>query len=137
MNEAIMQKLSREVHSQCFTCGNECTEGLSLKFTIEDDVVISRFIVDNKYQSYEGIVHGGITAAILDCAMVHCLFALDIQALTVELSVKYRHPVDIDSNTEVKAWLVSNSHGLYILKAELSQNNQVKARANGRFYKTS
>ena len=130
----IMQQLSEEIHSNCFACGNFNDQGLKLKFRIDEDKVISNFEVGYKYQGYDGIVHGGITASILDCAMVHCLFACGIKAVTIEMNVKYRHPVLSDTRTEVRAWLIIHSHGIYQLKAELSQNNQVKALSSGRFF---
>ena len=135
MNIKTMQDISQMVHSRCFACGDQCNEGLDLKFGIENENVVSSFQVNNKYQGYDGIVHGGITASILDCAMVHCLFALGIKALTIELSVKYRYPVEVDTQSKVQAWLVSESHELYHLKARLYQGSSLKAEAKGRFYR--
>ncbi len=137
MNLELMQQLSQEVHSRCFACGDNCNEGLGLRFNIENDKVASIFKIDKKYQGYNGIVHGGITASILDCAMVHCLFALGIKALTIELTTKYRHAIEIEVETEVNAWLVSESHGLYSLKAQICQGNKTKAEATGRFYRAT
>lgn len=131
-----MNHLSQTLHKHCFACGAENPDGLGLKFAInkEDLTVSCDFSLESKYQGYDNLTHGGILATILDCAMVHCLFARHITAVTVELNVKYRHPVDIDTPTTVTAQLLEQSHGIYQLSARISQFGQTKTIAKARFY---
>jgi uncharacterized protein (TIGR00369 family) len=59
------------------------------------DEVISDYLVQDDFQSYPGIVHGGVVAAMLDEAV--CRVAMigdhDHFMMSVKLEVKYRHPV--------------------------------------------
>jgi hypothetical protein len=42
------------------------------------------------HQGYDGILHGGIIASPFDSAMVNCLFARGIVALTAEFKVRFK-----------------------------------------------
>lgn len=51
----------------CFICGMENPVGLHLHFEeTAPGEVTANCIIDDKYQGYPGIVHGGIVAAMLD-----------------------------------------------------------------------
>ena len=50
-----------------------------------------------RLQGYDGILHGGVVAALLDAAMTHCLFHHGVVGLTAELRVRYLKPVPCDA----------------------------------------
>lgn len=127
----------QRLHENCFACGENNPDGLRLKFTADSEgKVSSEFVIARQYQGYDNMTHGGIIATILDCAMVHCLFARGVSAVTVEMNIRYRHPVETGVTTQAGAWLESQSHGMFCLKANISQNGQVKATAQARFYQS-
>ena len=98
-----------------------------------DGSVQGEFASDGVYEGYVGRLHGGMIAALLDGAMTQCLFAHGCQALTAELTVRYRHPVATTERLTVRAWLADSRTPLHILRAELRQGDQVKATALGKF----
>jgi acyl-coenzyme A thioesterase PaaI-like protein len=49
------------------------------------------------HQGYDGIVHGGILASVLDDAMANCLWLQGIVAVTAKMSLRYREPVPVGS----------------------------------------
>jgi acyl-CoA thioesterase FadM len=67
--------------------------------------------------------------------MTNCLFAHGIEALTAELTVRYRHPIGVGGNIVVRASLTDSRGELHLLRAELRQEGQVKATALGKFVK--
>jgi acyl-CoA thioesterase FadM len=67
--------------------------------------------------------------------MTNCLFAQGIEAVTGELVVRFLRPVETDHVAEVSACLTRVSHRLYILEAELIQEQVPVARAQGKFVK--
>ena len=81
------------------------------------------------------MLHGGIVATLLDGAMTNCLFAQGIRALTADLRVRYRSPVFAAEELTVRAWLESSYHGLFELRAEITQGGSAKTRAHGKFFK--
>jgi len=70
---------------------------------------------------------------LLDAAMTHCLFAHGEAAVTAELCVRYREAVATGRPARVQAWLVHGSSRLHRLRAELLQENRVKAVGTGKF----
>lgn len=85
----------------CFACGkkNEC--GLKLDFDVEEGKVVSHFSLDERFQGWKGIAHGGIVATILDEAMAWAVMSLGIQAVTIELNVKYKRPTPLEKRLKV------------------------------------
>jgi len=65
--------------------------------------------------------------------MTNCLFARGIRGLTAELKVRYHESVAASEEVLLQAWLDDDAHGLYQLRANLTQDGTVKASATGKF----
>jgi len=67
------------------------------------DEVISYVTVPDEYQSYPGIVHGGITTSILDEAVGRVAMIGDHHhfMVSVKLEVKFRKPVPLETPLKV------------------------------------
>jgi len=126
--------LREEVHPNCVVCcpGNE--SGLRLEFnTLEDGSVQTYFGCNRKYEGFPGVLHGGVISSLLDGAMTNCLFAHGHTGLTGELKVRFRYPVATGRTSHIRAWIEISSSPFHALKAELIQDQQVKATATGKF----
>lgn len=124
------------LHRECFACG-ECEEGLGLVFESDSpDTVSGQWFCAQKYQSYPGIIHGGIIATIHDCAMTNCLLKKGISAVTADMHVQYREPVRVGDDLTVTATLTRSRSTLFMLSAEVTQKDRVKARASAKFMRT-
>ena len=88
------------------------------------------------FEGYPGCLHGGIIATILDSAMTNCLFALGHQAVTAELSVKFRAPVRLRRSALVEARATRDLFPLFVMEADLSQDGDIKATATAKFMVT-
>ena len=81
----------------CFVCGVENKYGLHLKFyETEPGEVVVNYVVPEYFQGYEGVVHGGIIASLVDEVLgrVHMGSHEDTRFMyTAKLTVKYRKPV--------------------------------------------
>jgi acyl-coenzyme A thioesterase PaaI-like protein len=125
-----------KVHSHCLLCGHRNSRSLNLVFHADDEgVVEAHFHSQREFQGYDGLLHGGVIAALLDAAMTHCLFHHGIQALTGDLHVRYKKPISCDASLGIRAWLLSSRPPLYRLKAEIVHDKRVKARAEAVFMK--
>jgi len=121
------------LHRDCFACGHGIN-GLGLVFDPSGvGTVSAEWYCDDRYQSYPGIVHGGIIATVLDCAMTNCLLMEGIPAVTATMQIEYRLPVRVGGMVAVRAWLVRSRPPVYILDAEVVQNGRVSATASGKF----
>lgn len=104
---------SQENSKNCFVCGLSNAVGLRMKFfVVDENTVESRYIVNEQYQGWPGITHGGIVAAMLDEVMAR-LFVFDENQnrflVTAKLEVKYRKPVPINEEIIVVGKKLENN----------------------------
>jgi uncharacterized protein (TIGR00369 family) len=131
---ANLKTIRGRTHSRCVVCASGNPLGLNLEFTLTGDgAVEGSFTASSVLQGYDGLVHGGVIASMLDGAMTNCLFAHGKEALTAELVVRYRKPVLVGERIALRAWIEKSSSLLFCMRAELSQNGCVKAAASAKF----
>ncbi|MEM7803059.1 MAG: PaaI family thioesterase, partial [Chloroflexota bacterium] len=72
------------------------------------DEVCSELTVPEEYNGYPGVVHGGISAAMLDEVVGRVALIHDHQHLmmSVKLEVKYRHPVPTETPLKIVGKIV-------------------------------
>ena len=122
------------LHSHCFACAPGNEHGLGLVFNTDAEGVTSATWQPSPgFQSYDGRIHGGILATLIDASMVHTLFARGIVGVTVEMTVRYHAPVLLFEPVEVTTYLETQRHGLYSLRAEVRQNGDLSAKAYAKF----
>jgi len=121
-------------HSQCLICGDLNPRSLNLSFHAGGDgVVKTLFKVEAELQGYDGFLHGGVIAALLDSAMTHCLFHQGVKAVTGDLHVRFVQPVACKAFLEIQAWVLSSYPPLYRLRAEITVDKHVMAWADAKF----
>jgi hypothetical protein len=129
-----LKSVQAEVHPFCVVCSGSNPYGLALKFGgCSDGVLTANFQASPILEGYEGLLHGGLIASLLDGVMTNCLFAQGIVAVTAELKVRYREPVLIGSEIQLTSWIEMRYSPLFILQAELKQGDCVKATASAKF----
>jgi len=115
-------------------CGPANGHGLGLEFRVaQDGAVEASFPCQPVFAGYPGMPHGGIICTLLDGAMTNCLFARGLAAVTVDMNVRFRHPVTVSLPAMVWAWLESEGSPVHRLAAELLEGGQVVATAMTRF----
>ncbi len=113
-------------HGACVLCGTENPWSLNVSFEPDGDGgVRTCFKADCRLQGYDGLLHGGVSAALLDAAMTHCLFRRGVRAVTGDLRVRYPHPVPVGRTLGLRAWVTEARSPLYRLRAELSEGVKV------------
>lgn len=132
--EETRRSLQSRLHRHCHACGAPAAGSLGLRFsTGADGSVIADWPCPASCQSYDGILHGGVIATLLDSAMVHALFACGIVAHTAELRVRYRHPVRVGHSVRVTACRESHTGPLHLTSATLIQDGVPCATARAKF----
>lgn len=133
-----MSKLNLQDDNKCFACGLDNMEGLRLQWTLEELSMSTFFKAEGKYQSWKGIVHGGILATLLDESMARLACVIYAQAVTAEMTVRYVLPAQIGEVLFVKGEVVKDSRRLLEMKATLYRGNEsgvVIAYATGKIMK--
>lgn len=101
--------------------------------TCKDGSVKARFFCDQLLQGYPGWVHGGMTAAILDGAMMNCLFAHGKIAVTGALTARFLSPLSVNQVATVRARIKKSISAWHILESELLQGKKVVAKGTAKF----
>lgn len=101
---------------QCFGCGEANEAGLHLRFRLlPDGDIETRLRAPAHFQGVEGILHGGIQAAMLDevmCVAAESSLPPDIgraDLVTAELSLRYLRPVSMRAEVIARARMVSRA----------------------------
>ena len=130
----LLERTQASAHPRCIVCGRGQQCGLGLRFTLRDDGgVEASFQCEARFQGYEGLLHGGVTSSLLDGAMTNCLFARGIVAVTAEMTVRFRHPIALNTPLTVSGHVTRSQTPLHIVDAQIIQEGQVKAKATGKF----
>lgn len=95
----------------CFVCGRENPHGLHLHFYEEPErgIVWAEVTLDEAYQGYPGVAHGGILATLLDETAGRALNVGAVEDafwVTAKLEVRFRHPTPTGVPLRVEGWVV-------------------------------
>jgi len=71
-------------------CGPENPIGLKLRFAADGDGIRAEFTPSELHVGYEGLVHGGILAALIDDALANVWFLRGQEAVTAKIEVRFR-----------------------------------------------
>ena len=127
----------------CFLCGTKNSFGLHAKFyecEKEDGTRVLLTVVTPKeeHQSYPGLLHGGVSAAIMDESIGRAanIPFPDIWGVTIDLALKYRKSVPYGEEIYVESRLTKNSSRGFECTGELfTRDGVVRVTATGRFIK--
>ncbi len=120
----------------CFVCGESNPHGLRQRFETDGRLVQARFTPRPEHAGFQGVVHGGILATLLDEIMV---WACAVQAkkfgFCAEMTVRFQHPARPGEELLAEAELAENRRGrVFEAKAELrNAAGQVVASATGKY----
>jgi acyl-coenzyme A thioesterase PaaI-like protein len=84
-----------EFDGRCFGCGPLNEEGLQMTFLPQGEVSVTEFEVPDRYQSWKGVVHGGMVALLLDEAVGWAAWHKGHPGVTGKLEVRYRLPLRV------------------------------------------
>jgi len=126
-------------HRACLLCGDKNPWSLGLAFEPDGQGGVRTALEPHaRLQGYDGMLHGGVAAALLDAAMTHCLFHRGVRAVTADLRVRYPHPVPMGSRVGLRAWVTESHAPLFRLKAELTdRDHRVLVWAQATFCKVT
>ena len=86
-----------ETYGNCFVCGENNPKGLKLNFEIDPErqTLKTVFTSPPTFQGWDGVVHGGIIATLLDEAMAKLSYELGYDTVTASLEVRFKKPAPI------------------------------------------
>ena len=121
-------------YAGCFVCGDHNDHGLKIKFFFDGDQVNARVTAERAYEGYRNIYHGGILSTVLDEVMIKAILAEGIFAVTAELTVKFKEPVQIGDNLTFRGRVVARKGRLFFTEGEvIGRDGLVYATAAGKY----
>ena len=133
-------KEKQNISKCCFVCGIENPVGLKAKFyATKDEEVVAIFTPRKDLQSYPGVLHGGISATILDETIGRAImnrYGQNSFGVTLELNVKYKKPVPTDAELKVIGRITNERGRLFYGTGELYlPDGTVAVVAEGKYMK--
>lgn len=127
-----MKEVAR--YSNCFVCGDKNTHGLKARFYYDGHEAFTEIVTDKKFEGYRQIFHGGIISTLLDEVMIKAILAQDKLAVTVELSIRYHHPLMIGEKIRFTGKIIEQKKRLFITEGKaVSTDGKVFATAEGKY----
>lgn len=124
-----------ESHDNCLLCG-DTRFGLGLKFHAVSETEVAVTLNSNRHhQGYEGILHGGFVASLLDSAMCNALFNIGVEAVTGDMKIRFHEEIPYSCEVELVGRVVSARVPLFKVEAELRRDGRVAASGSARFVK--
>ena len=128
--------------SICFGCGPANEHGLHIRSFAEGDEVVCEWTPQPMYESFPGMLSGGITGTLLDChsnwTAAHHLMQrnhLDHPPCTVtaDYAVKLLRPTPTDGKIRLTARVVESTDDRAIVESELIAGGKICATCRGTF----
>ena len=121
-------------HPHCVACGLHHPSGLHMQFRPADDGGVTATVdCSPAMQGYTGVVHGGIISLMLDAAMTNCLFQRGVSALTAQLSLRFREPLQAGRSAVVSARVVRETGNAFVVEGNIWQDSRLKAKGEAIF----
>jgi len=120
----------------CFVCGSKSEIGLHAKFVCDqvNNSAYTQLVIAEKYQGWQGIVHGGIIGALLDEVSFYACSGISMKMVTAELNIRYKKPLTAGSEVIVSAKMVERKRNILSVEAKLESNGVVIALANAKMF---
>lgn len=122
-------------YNKCFACGKDNPIGLKLNFIYDDNKAIAYYTITENYQGYPGMTHGGIVATILDEVMAKTILKTNIEAVTGEITIKYRKPVPIGKEIKIIGEIMLQKSRIIKTQAKIECDNVLCVESQATFIK--
>ncbi len=106
--------------TNCYVCGQANHRGLQVKFE-RDGEHGSRalYTARAEHDGWPGLLHGGITFALMDEAVAWAAFFQKLRAVTARVETNFKHPIPTGTPLVVRGWTVNRKRRLVTARAEL------------------
>lgn len=128
-----MKKLSDD--NRCFVCGKNNPDGLHFNFENSTEGVISKINFPERFQGWEGIVHGGILSTAIDEVMIKAAAKEGIMCVTAEMKIRFKTPCLTGKDYILSGRIVENNNKLIQTKGKITDaGNRVIAEGTGKLF---
>jgi len=133
--QRLLQNLVKAPDNPCFGCGPRNPSGLHLHVEEQDGVTFAAFTPGEWHQGWEGIIHGGILAALLDEVMAYCLYFVGVKGVTARMEIRFRAAVSKGDSLRIEAREARRAPRIVDIEGRILRDGKVVTEATGRFMK--
>jgi uncharacterized protein (TIGR00369 family) len=130
---------AQNISRMCVVCGTENEFGLHTRFyELDNGELLGVFDPAEHHQGYPGRLHGGIASTLLDETIGRAISATDkdVWGVTVELTVRFRKPVPLDSEIRAVGRITRDSRRLFEGTGEIVlPDGTIAVEASGKYMK--
>lgn len=123
----------------CIVCGTGNDLGLKTSFyELENGELVAICNTKDWHQSYPGMVHGGISGALLDETIGRAISIKEktTWGVTVELDIKYKKPVPTDTQIKIVGRITKENRKLFQGSGEIIlPNGDIAVTASAKYVK--
>ena len=114
--------------SACYVCGPNNNVGLHVPFAPAvmpggERGARGEYIAQAEHCGWPGVLHGGITFALMDEALAYALYFHNHFGVTARAETRFRQPLAPGSKLIIRAWIVSQRRRLVDARAEVRLNS--------------
>jgi uncharacterized protein (TIGR00369 family) len=119
----------------CFACGSLNTHGLHLELHAGNGRCWTELELDQRFEGWEGIAHGGIVSTILDEVMAWALVDNDSWGVTARMQVEFKRPVEVGTPLRAEGRVTRQRRRIVETEATLvdRRDGTVLATASGTY----
>lgn len=99
------------------------------------DYIETQWLPNKNYEGWQGVLHGGIIATLLDEIGGWVVVSkIGIAGMTVELNVRYHKQISSNQLLTLRGKLVDIKKNIAFIQAEIIQNDIVKASGISKYF---
>jgi acyl-coenzyme A thioesterase PaaI-like protein len=105
---------------QCYVCGQANQKGLRIPFHQDGPQgAQAQYVTRTELDGWPGVLHGGITFALMDEALAWALFFQGIRGVTARAETSFKRPIRTGTPLNIRGWTVSRRRHLITARAEI------------------
>jgi acyl-coenzyme A thioesterase PaaI-like protein len=118
--------------SVCYVCGPKNSVGLHVPFAPMETRNSERgargeYIARAEHCGWPGMLHGGITFALMDEALAYALYFHSLFGVTARAETRFRRPITPGAKLIIRAWIVEQRRRLVNARAEVRLDSDAGA----------
>ena len=108
----------------CYVCGAENAAGLHIPFDPEgDDGSVAAYTARREHEGWGGILHGGVTFALMDEALGWALYFHGLSGVTARVETRFRQPIPVGTRLVIRGWMTGRRRRIVTARAEIRDDS--------------
>lgn len=122
----------------CYICGPQNAMGFHIQFFPDGPHgTRAEYIAREEHCGWPGLLHGGVTFALMDEAFAYALYMQELYGVTAKVVTRFRQPIRVGEKLIIRAWTLEQRRRLVDAHAEIrlaSESGPVVAEAEATMY---